>query len=888
MWAFLFQKRVFQASAARASQFAQTPPSTRVSHSVRRPGVVHSTGALDGRSSAERKERSRWWNDFPQLSGFVGATVGACCIVGGNSKTHCMDPTPTTRDGEVPNDFDAAPSGGTASRNPRTAAPCETGPETTSSRRRTLVALDSFAAKKLRRALPRNITEDPLVLKPRENMSTGTDRRYAGWDEELLKTLRAQAPSRMGSHDEHEVHLNDRETSTVSTPDGGTDEAGPAEDDVAKWRHSFPTFVVTPRGVPTSGANQPVGRVSCRVVWDMPLPIVLEVHDQLQSVGQPHAQRETRYVTEEDVIAAVPRCIVLSQRVYVAFAFVEWVNRRLRHRRNIRQLKRDLVLFYTDALAAWEKEQARCTWDPEMLVCCTPSGHVLGKIADAVLECFVPALFAQHMRAVRRLDGAGVRLDAEFKMAKFIVQQSVNANGDLLIEHPFKCLLAARGVRGLYLDALHGEASAEAGIGYVKFLHPICVERKAVCAKDPEEGLFDFLVFDNGPAYELYALATVGAVWPKSIYGTPEPPSANIAEARHHASLRKDIVPVASDPPHRRWPFHKNLNNSHADFADFDAALKYALGRISAPTRLIPVHEHDLNVRQALPAAAGNLLQELCRGGPDTRLARLVQSTPPKVLEQTRGFLRSHDVVGHPAFDRLFGSAPPDWILRRWSKLVGVGVHPAADYFAYADENEFAAAIERVGAWFGVPRSAFPPSRLEKAEEPTVIPKGRRTGLLNTEQLGNVRNITVDPMRSSLLAWGDISRRWAEVGLRIPEATTTVEGGFHASHWELFLPQQKRISPIHFALQAKCTAMVLNYHLLHRHNLPPLAESDSKVLDLLDTVRQRTRDQVLKNGEDRHLAEAKFREFLKRQGEDVLEDAEQSPAKEAQMGADNP
>ena len=65
-----------------------------------------------------------------------------------------------------------------------------------------------------------------------------------------------------------------------------------------------------------------------------------------------------------------------------------------------------------------------------------------------------------------------------------------------------------------------------------------------MCAKDPEEGLFDFLVFDNGPAYELYALATVGAVWPKSIYGTPEPPSANIAEARHHASLRKDIVPL--------------------------------------------------------------------------------------------------------------------------------------------------------------------------------------------------------------------------------------------------------------------------------------------------------------------------------------------------------
>ena len=85
-------------------------------------------------------------------------------------------------------------------------------------------------------------------------------------------------------------------------------------------------------------------------------------------------------------------------------------------------------------------------------------------------------------------------------------------------------------------------------------------------------------------------------------------------------------------------------------------------------------------------------------------------------------------------------------------------------------------------------------------------------------------------MRTSLLKWGDIARRWAKAGLKIPEATTTVEGGFHATHWELFLPQQKRISEARFNNQAMCVAMTLNYHLMHRHNVPRAAEEDTKML----------------------------------------------------------
>ena len=126
-----------------------------------------------------------------------------------------------------------------------------------------------------------------------------------------------------------------------------------------------------------------------------------------------------------------------------------------------------------------------------------------------------------------------------------------------------------------------------------------------------------------------------------------------------------------------------------------------------------------------------------------------------------------------------------------------------------------------------------------------------------------LRNILLEPMRTSLLKWGTISRRWAKAGLAIPEGTTTVEGGFHASHWELFLPQQKRVSEVRFSQQAMCVAMTLNYHLLHRHNVPAATRQDTKMLDLAEALRAYYADKSLGAGADRVRAEAVFRKHVK-------------------------
>ena len=58
-----------------------------------------------------------------------------------------------------------------------------------------------------------------------------------------------------------------------------------------------------------------------------------------------------------------------------------------------------------------------------------------------------------------QIDGAGLRVDAEFKMAKKIRRhemQGSETGKKRKIQNPFKCTLACRGVCGLHLRAQHG------------------------------------------------------------------------------------------------------------------------------------------------------------------------------------------------------------------------------------------------------------------------------------------------------------------------------------------------------------------------------------------------------------------------------------------------
>ena len=119
------------------------------------------------------------------------------------------------------------------------------------------------------------------------------------------------------------------------------------------------------------------------------------------------------------------------------------------------------------------------------------------------------------------------------------------------------------------------------------------------------------------------------------------------------------------------------------------------------------------------------------------------------------------------------------------------------------------------------------------------------------------------PMLHSLLAWGDIVRRWQGIGLGIGTATTMVESGFYAHRVLMFEKQQKSVLYKHFCLHAQLTAMFLNYSLLRRLQLPDKRQEDPRFVALLETAHDRMKIQCGLGATSEKEAEGRFREVLK-------------------------
>ena len=142
---------------------------------------------------------------------------------------------------------------------------------------------------------------------------------------------------------------------------------------------------------------------------------------------------------------------------------------------------------------------------------------------------------------------------------------------------------------GLYLAPLTPSSVTESGPAYLEFLNPILLDRKASCSSHASEGLPDFVVMDNGPAYALYTIAAMGDVWPSQVYGMSAPPTPSASKSRNHIALDRNVVSICSDPPRRRWHWQKYLKMQHPAFHGFDSCLQYALQRISSPILTIDV-----------------------------------------------------------------------------------------------------------------------------------------------------------------------------------------------------------------------------------------------------------------------------------------------------------
>ena len=346
-------------------------------------------------------------------------------------------------------------------------------------------------------------------------------------------------------------------------------------------------------------------------------------------------------------------------------------------------------------------------------------------------------------------------------------------------------------------------------------------------------------MFDNGPAYQLFALAGLGEAWPEALYNLPAPPSDNRDACRLHPALQRHIVPVASDPPHRRWHWKKVLPNGHPDYHTFDLCLQYALNRISTPLFLLRMESVPVNGHHHLYPEDDKVLFELLKGGARSRLQRLVEEASPLCKNRLRCLLRSQDVAHHSAFIRNFGTAPPDFLLKDWAQLLGANPYPRVAFFACSDSEQFRQAVARIGTWFQSRRSIYTKKgNPRKPEEGDDQPRTYDRPLLSADAAYDFCSMIREPMRSSLLGWGDAARRWQFFGLRLPEATTIVESGFYAHRVLLFKKQQKRNLVDHYILHAKLAAMFLNFSLLHRRGASDSQLDDKRLLSLLKSANE--------------------------------------------------
>ena len=198
----------------------------------------------------------------------------------------------------------------------------------------------------------------------------------------------------------------------------------------------------------------------------------------------------------------------------------------------------------------------------------------------------MPASFKEHIRKAGQIDGAGLRVDAEFKLA-----DKIRCPQRAQVVLARKWSWTTLGVRGLDLAPLTPSTTWKSGDADVQFSLPMLQERRVTCEIDVAQGLPEFISFDNGSACCLNALAAAGELWPRAVYCRHQPPCQTPAASPLHSSLRRDAVAIVSDPL-RRWHCQKILPCENPDYWLCDQCLAYAPARISAPLPLIPT-EHQ-------------------------------------------------------------------------------------------------------------------------------------------------------------------------------------------------------------------------------------------------------------------------------------------------------
>ena len=326
------------------------------------------------------------------------------------------------------------------------------------------------------------------------------------------------------------------------------------------------THLVFPLGVENEDRRCMRRRV--RVLWDVPLPRLVILHD-----GQ-HPSR----CQNADVERAVPDAIAVSRKTLVTFRFVRWVWVRSLEPMSAATRRRHLFLQYQDSLlfgAVLTTSQCDNILDVVQLL---PSNHILQMVDDLAGECFTDLLFYRHRDRFAQLDGAGEKLDTEFKMAARVVRQNPVTGGQ---QRPWHGTMCVRGARGFFLDDLF-LTTRESGERYSSWSRARWARRRRLCVGEVMAGLLDFVCLDNAPAFELWVLATAATVWPEYLITGGVPPTQDIGRLRHSKLLRKDVLRVSSDLWHRVQGIMDEVGTMKPDARELRRDLKYAFGRMHA------------------------------------------------------------------------------------------------------------------------------------------------------------------------------------------------------------------------------------------------------------------------------------------------------------------
>ena len=207
------------------------------------------------------------------------------------------------------------------------------------------------------------------------------------------------------------------------------------------------------------------------------------------------------------------------------------------------------------------------------------------------------------------------------------------------------------------------------------------------------QGFPEFISFDNGPAYCLNALATVGEVWSHAVYGRRQPPCQTPAPSHLHYSLRRDAMATVSDP-HRRWYCQKILPCEHPDHWLFDQCLERALARISAPAPLIP-KEHEKTEPHVRGYDEGAVLRQLSVLKDLKATTACIKKASVWVQQRLQHLVRSHGVTGHGFWKRVFGCFQPSKVVCMRAEPLEVHPHPDVAMTGCASQEDFASDARR-------------------------------------------------------------------------------------------------------------------------------------------------------------------------------------------------